>query len=73
MFIMRYIRQTKDTFIRRYGNIGYITNQLTKHDLNFNETGADFLVVGRPVTEATDPLQVCRNIRAEIYNAINGS
>ena len=43
MFIMRYIRQTKDTFIRRYGNIGYITNQLTKHDLNFNETGADFL------------------------------
>ena len=37
------IRQTKDTFIRRYGNIGYITNQLTRHDLNFNETGADFL------------------------------
>jgi radical SAM protein with 4Fe4S-binding SPASM domain len=37
------IRQTKDTFIRRYGNIGYISNQLTKHDLNFNETGADFL------------------------------
>jgi radical SAM protein with 4Fe4S-binding SPASM domain len=37
------IRQTKDTFIRRYGDIGYITNQLTKHDLNFNETGADFL------------------------------
>lgn len=38
------IRQTKDTFIRRFGNMGYITNQLTKHDLNFNETGADFLV-----------------------------
>jgi len=37
------IRQTKDTFIRRFANIGYITNQLTKHDLNFNETGADFL------------------------------
>ncbi|MEI8204873.1 MAG: PqqD family peptide modification chaperone [Bacteroidota bacterium] len=37
------IRQTKDTFIRHFGNIGYITNQLTKHDLNFNETGADFL------------------------------
>ena len=37
------IRQTKNTFIRRFGNIGYITNQLTKHDLNFNETGADFL------------------------------
>lgn len=37
------IRQSRDTFIRRFGNIGYITNQLTKHDLNFNETGADFL------------------------------
>ncbi|MEI7594144.1 MAG: radical SAM protein [Bacteroidota bacterium] len=37
------IRQTKNTFIRRYGDIGYITNQLTKHDLNYNETGADFL------------------------------
>lgn len=37
------LRQTKDTFIRRFGNIGYITNQLTKYDLNFNETGADFL------------------------------
>jgi len=37
------IRQTKDTFIRRFGNIGYITNQLTKHDRNYNETGADFL------------------------------
>jgi len=37
------VRQAKDTFIRRFGNIGYITNQLTKHDLNFNETGADFL------------------------------
>lgn len=37
------IRQCKDTFIRRFSDIGYITNQLTKHDLNFNETGADFL------------------------------
>jgi len=37
------LRQTRDTFIRRFENIGYITNQLTKHDLNFNETGADFL------------------------------
>lgn len=37
------LRQTKNTFIRRYGDIGYITNQLTKHDRNYNETGADFL------------------------------
>lgn len=40
---MNFIKQTKDTFIRRYDNIGYITNQRTKHDLHFNETGADFL------------------------------
>ncbi|MDP1621162.1 MAG: PqqD family peptide modification chaperone [Bacteroidales bacterium] len=40
---MKFIRQTKDTFIRCYGTIGYITNQLTKHDRNYNETGADFL------------------------------
>ena len=46
------VRQTKDTFIRRFGNIGYITNQLTKHDLNFNETGADFLdTIGREPKE----------------------
>lgn len=37
------VRQTKDTFIRRYSKIGYITNQLTRHDLHFNETGANFL------------------------------
>ncbi len=40
---MKFIRQTKDTFIRCYETIGYITNQLTKHDRNYNETGADFL------------------------------
>ena len=43
MFKSLLIKQNRDTFIRRFGNIGYITNQLTKHDLNFNETGADFL------------------------------
>lgn len=46
------IRQTKDSFIRRFANIGYITNQLTKHDLNYNETGADFLEqIGREPKE----------------------
>lgn len=37
------IRQTKDTFIRHYSEFGYITNQLTKHDRVYNETGSDFL------------------------------
>lgn len=40
---MNFIKQARDVFIRRYGNIGYITNQRTKRDLYFNETGADFL------------------------------
>ncbi len=37
------------------------------------KSGADFLVVGRPVTEAVDPLQVCRQIRLEIAKAVENS
>jgi len=37
------VRQTKDTFIRKYGDFGYITNQLTKHDRVYDESGVDFL------------------------------
>lgn len=37
------IRQSKNTFIRFIGDDGYITNQLTRHDRIYNETGADFL------------------------------
>ena len=37
------IRQSKNTFIRFIGDKGYITNQMTRHDRNYNETGADFL------------------------------
>ena len=37
------IRQNKNTFIRRFGEIGYIVSQLTRHDRNYNDTGADFL------------------------------
>jgi radical SAM protein with 4Fe4S-binding SPASM domain len=37
------VRLTKDSFIRCFGINGYITNQLTKHDLHYNETGTDFL------------------------------
>jgi radical SAM protein with 4Fe4S-binding SPASM domain len=38
-----YYRQTKDTFIRKYGKFGYITNQRNRQDFVFNEIGADFL------------------------------
>ena len=37
------VRQTKNTYIRTTDRYGYITNQLTRHDRSYNETGADFL------------------------------
>lgn len=37
------VRQTKNTFIRFVGKMGYITNQMTRYDRIYNETGADFL------------------------------
>ncbi len=43
--IMEKIKLSKNSFVRIYdnGQLGYITNQLTKHDRAYNETGADFL------------------------------
>ena len=43
MILYMLIRQSKNTFIRFIGEKGYITNQMTRHDRNYNETGADFL------------------------------
>lgn len=39
------VRASKNSFIRLYegGKIGYITNQLTRHDRTYDEAGADFL------------------------------
>lgn len=37
------IRQSKNSFIRTREHYGYITNQLTKHDRVYNESGADWL------------------------------
>ena len=37
------VRQCKNTFIRSYFGKGYISNQLTRFDRIYNETGADFL------------------------------
>ena len=54
------VRQCKNTFIRHYDNEGYITNQLTRHDRSYNETGSDFLKeitrVPRDVEEIVDHL-----------------
>lgn len=37
------IRQSKNTFIRCNHDFGYITNQMTRFDRIYNDTGADFL------------------------------
>lgn len=39
------VRLSKNSFIRIYdeGKLGYITNQLTRHDRTYDENGADFL------------------------------
>ncbi|MFC2119358.1 radical SAM protein [Bacteroidota bacterium] len=56
------VRQTKDTFIRKYGDFGYITNQLTKHDRVYNESGADFLETITRMPRDTD------DILKELFN-----
>lgn len=49
------VRQTKNTFIRFIGDKGYITNQLTRQDRTYNETGADFLhEINRQPQEVND-------------------
>jgi len=40
---MTLVRQCKDTFIRKFDDIGYITSQLTKHDRVYDNVGAVFL------------------------------
>jgi radical SAM protein with 4Fe4S-binding SPASM domain len=61
------IRLTKDSFIRRYGNIGYIINQLTRHDLNYNETGADFLgIIDRVPRELDDIVRDLLSLYSDI-------
>lgn len=40
-----FIKQCKDTFIRHFGDIGYITSQLTKRDRVYDPAGQAFLSV----------------------------
>lgn len=42
-FKIMLVRQSKNTFIRSYFGKGYISNQLTRFDRIYNETGADYL------------------------------
>jgi len=58
------VRLTKDSFVRNYSTHGYITNQLTKNDRIFNETGADFLSV---ITRTPVSINNLVNKLLEIY------
>ena len=61
------VRQSKNTFIRLYDNVGYITNQLTRYDRSYNETGADFL------SKISREPQEIENIILELYNLYGDS
>ncbi|MDE7441803.1 MAG: radical SAM protein [Muribaculaceae bacterium] len=76
------IRQSKNTFIRFFFDKGYITNQLTRFDRVYNDTGADFLreISREPKEEEViiDNLQklygssVCReDLKAEFMNFVD--
>jgi len=57
------VRQTKNTFIRFIGEMGYITNQMTRHDRTYNETGADFLKeISRQPQEVDDIIARLRKV-----------
>ena len=49
------VRLSKNTFCRIYDDKGYITNQMSRYDRMYNETGADFLsCIGRKVRDTED-------------------
>ncbi len=76
------VRQSNNTFIRFFFDKGYITNQLTRFDRIYNDTGADFLReisrTPRDVEEILDSLQklygdsVSRDELAKEFNAFVG-
>ena len=50
------VRQSKNTFIRSYFGKGYISNQLTRFDRIYNETGADYLNEISRVPQSVDDI-----------------
>ena len=59
------VRQSKNTFIRHYDDEGYITNQMTRHDRSYNETGSDFL---KEITRQPRDVEDIVNHLSEIYD-----
>lgn len=64
-----FIKLSRNSFVRLYSNgtIGYITNQLTKHDCAYNEIGADFL---KEITRNPREICDCVNHLMQIYENV---
>lgn len=61
------IRQSKNTFIRTTAHYGYITNQLTRHDRVYDESGADFLrLINREPQEVDEIVRCLSSIYEDI-------
>lgn len=64
-----YIKLSKNSFVRTYNNgeLGYITNQLSKHDRAYNHIGADFL---QEITREPRPIESCIEHLLTIYKDV---
>lgn len=61
------IRQSKNSFIRTTANYGYITNQLTRHDRVYDESGADLLKqISREPKEVDDIVDNLVNLYKDV-------
>ena len=58
------VRQAKNTFIRFFDGKGYITNQMTRHDRLYNETGADFL---KEISRDAKDIEIILDRLMEVY------
>lgn len=58
------VRLSKNSFFRRFNGKGYITNQLTRFDRLYNESGADFLSV---ISRDSQDIETLVDSLMEIY------
>ncbi len=77
------VRLSKNSFVRIYdnGKLGYITNQLTRHDRTYDESGADFLsqITRQPVSVDDAVDKICllykgadrKTIRQDFIDFVN--
>lgn len=58
------VRQSQNTYIRTTERYGYITNQLTRHDRSYNETGAEYL---KQISRAPQDVEDIVNRLMKVY------